>query len=88
MSNACLALDIVLSAVAVSSVGARHAVPERASIVVAQTSTFKPTRSVVSSHRVLTHPATWGTGRNEIANTSNGKTAPSSFAGHGMPCPY
>jgi hypothetical protein len=75
-----------------SSVGARHAVPEHASITVAPYSETK--------ERILSFPrfanakpqSTCGTGRNacatKIAATSYGTIAPSFIAGHGMPCPY
>jgi hypothetical protein len=75
-----------------SSVGARHAVPEHANITAAPRSNTK--------ERILSLPrfarakprSTSGTGRNacatKIAATSYGTIAPSFIAGHGMPCPY
>jgi hypothetical protein len=74
-------------------------VPERANITVAPHTEINPTHSFASSHRVQTHLATCGTGPSvlrvkkiacatKIATTSNGVIAPSSYAWHGMPCPY
>jgi hypothetical protein len=72
------------------SVGARHAMPERVNSAV-RAIPAKATRRLFRFPALLTHRTLLPVAQAEAYATEtciNGAIAPSSFAGHGMPCPY
>jgi len=72
------------------SVGARHAVPEGANSAVCAIQQKRPA-AFFRFLALLTHRTLLPVAQAEAYATEtrmNGAIAPSSFAGHGMPCPY